>query len=166
MSKSEPLITRATAADLDGILELQARNQVAQGGSLAASLPAERILAMLREMPLIIARNDTHISGFLMTTTREMNADLPIVQAMLAAYPGSPDAYVYGPICVSEDTRGQGLAQHMFAELCRLEPGRDGILFIRKDNAASIRAHLKMGMQDVASFTFKGADYAVFTFTG
>jgi predicted GNAT superfamily acetyltransferase len=166
MSKSDVIVTRAHPSDLEGILALQADNQVARGGSLAASLPAGRIVSMMAAMPQIVARSNGQLTGFLMTTTREMNADLAIVQAMLAAYPGSPDAYVYGPICVSEHARGQGLAQQMFAELCRLEPGREGMLFIRNDNAASIRAHLKMGMREVASFPFNGADYAVFTFTG
>lgn len=51
-----------------------------------------------------------------MTTSRAMNADIPVVQAMFAAYQGSPDAYIYGPICVGEDERGKGLAQSMFAK--------------------------------------------------
>lgn len=166
MNNPDLMVVRATETDLDGILELQAMNQTARGGSLSASLPADRVLAMMREMPLIVTRRSTRITGFLMTTTREMNADLPIVQAMLSAYNGSPNAYIYGPICVSEDERGQGLAQKMFAELCRLEPGREGILFIRDDNEPSIRAHLKMGMKEVAAFPFNGFRYSVFSFTG
>lgn len=51
-----------------------------------------------------------------MTTSRAMNADIPLVQAMFAAYQASPDAYIYGPICVGEDERGKGLAQSMFAK--------------------------------------------------
>ncbi len=84
---------------------------------------------------------------------------------MFAVYEGASNAYVYGPICVGEEERGKGLAQKMFAELRRLEAGREGILFIRKDNAPSIRAHLKMGMTEVASFHFNGFDYAVFSYT-
>lgn len=166
MSKYETVIGKADEADLDGILELQAANQMARGGSLSASLPRSRVVAMMLEMPLIVARRDGRISGFLMTTSRAMNADLPIVQAMFSAYHGSPDAYVYGPICVGEDERGKGLAQRMFAELRRLEPGREGILFIRKDNEPSLRAHLKMGMKEVATFQFNGFDHAVFSYIG
>ena len=75
---------------------------------------------------------------------------------MLAAYSGATDAYVYGPICVSAEERGKGFAQAMFAELQRLLPGREGILFIRRDNPASLRAHEKMGMHEVAGFVFDG----------
>ncbi|MHC6225200.1 GNAT family N-acetyltransferase [Pseudomonas sp. X10] len=166
MTNHAQVVTQANEKDLDGILDLQARNQVERGGLLAASLPPERILAMMREMPLIVARRGTRVTGFLLTATRQMNADFPLVKAMLEAYPGPPDAYIYGPICVSEEERGQGLAQRMFAHLCQLEPGREGILFIRKDNEASMHAHLKMGMQEVATFLFDDHEFAVFSYRG
>lgn len=166
MTHNGPVVTKANEMDLDGILELQALNQVERGGLLASSLPAERILTMMREMPLIVARRDKHVTGFLLTATRYMNADFPLVKAMLKAYPGSPDAYIYGPICVCKEERGHGLAQEMFAHLCRLEAGREGMLFIRRDNEASLHAHLKMGMQEVATFLHEGHEFAVFSFRG
>lgn len=159
-------ISRATELDLDGIMELQAANQPERGGTLSASLPRSRIAAMIRAMPLIVARSSGRITGFLMTSTREMNGDVPIIRAMLAAYPGAPDAYVYGPICVSAEDRGKGLAQAMFAEVQRFLPGREGLLFIRRDNAASRRAHAKMGMHEVAGFVFDGADYVALSYGG
>jgi predicted GNAT superfamily acetyltransferase len=95
-----------------------------------------------------------------------MNADVPIIRAMLTAYPGATDAYVYGPVCVSADERGKGLAQAMFAELQRLLPEREGILFIRRDNPASLRAHEKMGMHEVADFVCNGNDYVALSYVG
>lgn len=165
MSDHPLSVSRATEDDLEGILSLQAANQMDQGGALSASLPRARVEAMMRAMPLIVARRDGRVTGFLMTTTREMNADLPIVQAMFAAYPGSADAYVYGPVCVSAEARGQGLALRMFEELKTLLLGREGVLFIRNDNVPSLKAHLRMGMAEVGGFTFGGADIAVFAYT-
>jgi predicted GNAT superfamily acetyltransferase len=159
-------ISRATEIDLDGIMELQTANQSDRGGTLSASLPRSRIAEMMGAMPLIVARRSGRIAGFLMTSTREMNADVPVIRAMLAAYPGATDAYVYGPICVSAEERGKGVAQAMFAELQRLLPGREGILFIRRDNAASLRAHEKMGMREVADFAFKGNEYVALSYVG
>ena len=159
-------ISRATEIDLDGIVELQAANQPERGGTLSASLPRSRIAEMMRVMPLIVARCGGRITGFLMTSTREMNADVPIIRAMLAAYQGATDAYVYGPICVSAEERGKSLAQAMFAELQRLLPGREGILFIRRDNPASLRAHAKMGMHEVAGFVFNEHDYVALVYLG
>lgn len=166
MTGHDNRVSRADIADMDGILELQAANQTARGGALAASLTGERLAKMMQDMPLIVARRDGRITGFLLTTSREVNADIPIVKAMFNAYHGAPDAYVYGPICVGEQERGKGLAQIMFAELRRLEPGREGVLFIRNDNEASLRAHLKMGMKKVASFEFNSFAYAVFCYIG
>ena len=159
-------IRRATEIDLDGIIKLQAANQPERGGMLSASLPRSRIAEMMRAMPLIVARRSGRVVGFLMTSTRDMNADVPIIRAMLAAYPGATDAYVYGPVCVSAEERGKGVAQAMFAELQRLLPGREGILFIRRDNPASLRAHEKMGMHEVADFVFNGNDYVALAYVG
>lgn len=159
-------IGEATEADLDGILALQAANQIARGGMLSAELARDRIAEMMRSMPLVVARRDGRVTGFLMTSTRAMHAELPVIRAMFAAYPGAADAYVYGPICIDATERGQGLAAAMFAALRRLEPGREGVLFIRLDNEASLRAHRRMGMQQVATFALNGADFAVFSYVG
>lgn len=166
MTGSETNIGRASETDLDGIVKLQAENQFERGGALSASLPRSRIAEMMLEMPLIVARRGDRITGFLMTSTRAMNANIPIINAMLAAYPGTPDAYVYGPICVSAEERGKGLAQAMFAALRRLVPTREGILFIRRDNSASRSAHAKMGMREVAGFAIDGNEFAVLSYFG
>ena len=159
-------VGRATEADLDGILELQAANQPERGGMLSANLSRSRVAELMLGMPLIVARRSGRVVAFLMNSTREMNDNVPIIRAMLDAYPGTADAYVYGPVCVKEEERGNGLAQAMFTELRRLEPGREGILFIRRDNPASLRAHTKMGMHEVAGFVFGGIDYAVLSYDG
>lgn len=166
MTKIEADIGLASEGDLGGIVALQAANQPDRGGTLSACLPYSRIEVMMREMPLIVARRGDRIAGYLMTGTRAMNADIPIINAMLAAYPGTADAYVYGPICVDAEERGKGLAQAMFSELRRLVPGREGILFIRRDNPASLRAHEKMGMREVADFVFDGIELAVLAYPG
>jgi len=159
-------IGRATEADLDGVLELQAANQPERGGMLSANLSRSRVAELMLGMPLIVARRGGRVVAFLMNSTREMNDDIPIIRAMLEAYPGTADAYVYVPICVKEEERGKGLAQAMFTELRRLEWGREGILFIRRDNPASLRAHRKMGMREVAGFVLGGIDYVVLSYVG
>ena len=74
------------------------------------------------------------------------------------------DAYISGPICVAESERGHGLATALFAELRERLPERECVAFVRRDNAASLRAHLKMGMKDVASFEHDGVAHAVLAF--
>lgn len=166
MAKPPAIITVATEADLDGILALQAANQIDRGGMLSGNLPRARIVEMMSSMPLIVAKRDARVVGFLMTSTLKMNADVPVIRAMLDVYQGASDAYVYGPICVDPTERGNGLAAAMFSALRQSEPGREGVLFIRQDNEASLRAHARMGMREVASFNLNGMDFTVFSYIG
>jgi predicted GNAT family acetyltransferase len=88
-----------------------------------------------------------------------------VVEAMFAAYPAA-DAYVYGPVCVAEPERGKRLAERMFAALRARLPGREGVLFIRRDNAASLRVHARMGMREVGAFLHNGAEHVVLAYVG
>jgi hypothetical protein len=104
--------------------------------------------------------------GYLVSSPLAANAGVPIVQAMLRAYPGASEAYVCGPICVDKNHRGQRLAAAMFAALRERPPGREDITFIRRDNVASMHAHLGIGMRQVAGFTHDGVDLAVLAYVG
>lgn len=160
-----PEIALATRDDIAGMLDLQEQNLLDQGGLLTVRLPRAFMEAALNDLPQIVARRDEKIVGYLLTGSRTALAQFPIIQAMFHAYPGSPDAYVYGPICVADGERGHGLARALFAELCGRLPGRECVTFVRRDNIASLRAHLKMGMKDVASFVHDGVAQAVLTFS-
>lgn len=156
----------ASINDLDGIIKLQTANQTSQGGTLSGGLTANQIQEMMTDMPQIITIINNEIVGFLLTTSQRVNntRKVPIVDAMSASYTDSPESYIYGPICVSQTQRGKGLAQLMFKELLKLEPNREGILFIKSDNIASIKAHEKMGMHKVSSFHFNNADFDVYSY--
>jgi predicted GNAT superfamily acetyltransferase len=167
MTDSNIKIKVATEDDLAGILKLQAENQIAQGGTLSAELSSHQIQEMMRDMPQIVAVVADEVVGFLMTTSQTVNKrrKVAIVDAMFTSYKGTEDSYIYGPICVSNTQRGKGLAQLMFKELLQYEPNREGILFIKNDNEASLKAHEKMGMQKVSSFEFNNAEFAVFAYS-
>ncbi|WPX54801.1 MULTISPECIES: GNAT family N-acetyltransferase [unclassified Pseudomonas] len=168
MTASHITIDRASKTDLQGIVELQHANQLAQGGTLAAELAPHQIEEMMQDMPQIIARRNAEIVAFLMTTSQAVNKKrpIPVVEKTLQAYPyAESDAYIYGPICVSDEERGNGLAQLMFEKLLEEEPGRQGVLFIRGDNEPSLRAHKKMGMNKVGEFDLNGAVFHVFAYT-
>lgn len=161
------LIKVATSTDLEGILELQFENQTAQGGSLSGAMNRDQIEEMMVDMPQIVAYLGEELVGFLLTSSQavQKNRPIPIVDAMFASYAGNQYAYIYGPVCVSSTQRGKGLAQLMFDELQKQQPNREGILFIRSDNEASIRAHEKMGMHKVGDFNFKEASFYVYAYT-
>lgn len=160
-------IAVARESDVDGILALQSANQISNGGKLSASLSRAQLQSIMREMPLLVARRDRQVVGFLVCSTRDTIADIPIILAALDSYPTrAHDAYVYGPICIDARERGKGLAQLLFEELRRLLPGREGVLFIRRDNEASIRSHHKMGMREVSSFMYGDVEHIVLSYVG
>jgi L-amino acid N-acyltransferase YncA len=156
----------ATESDLEGILDLQEANLPHRGGTLSARLSREWFETALETMPVVVARRNARLVGYLISSPLAAYAGVAVVGAMLRAYRGTPDAYVYGPICVADGERGRGLAGAMFEALRARLPGREGILFIRRDNAASLRAHARMGMQEVAEFTHSGAAFAVLSYVG
>jgi len=155
----------ASRADVDGILRLQESNLPHNGGTLTIRFSREWFEAAIEAMPIIEARS-AGLIGYLVSSSIEANADVPIVEAMLEAYPGRTGPYVYGPICVAASARRQGIARSMFKALCEQLPGREGILFIRRDNEPSIRAHRGMGIHEVAEFEFNGTAYAVLSYIG
>jgi hypothetical protein len=67
---------------------------------------------------------------------------------------------------VAESERGHGLASRLFATVRTHLPGCEAVTFIRRDNAASLQAHLRMGMKEVAEFVHGNGGYAVLTFKG
>ena len=159
-------IALATTGDIDAVLNLQERNLPHQGGMLSARFPREWFEAAIAAMPVIVARRAGRVVGYLVSSPLEAHADVPVVQAMLQAYRGALDAYLYGPICVDEIERGRGIAGPMCAALRARLPGREGVLFIRRDNDASLRAHARMGMRQVAKFDHEGATFAVLSYVG
>lgn len=164
---SENIVIKvANIQDIAGILRLQSENQVSNGGTLSAALTADQISEMMSDMPQIVAIIEDEVVGFLLTTSKKVHQKrtVAIVDAMFESYSGNAESYIYGPICVSEKQRGKRLAQLMFAELLVQEPAREGILFIKDDNEASLKAHEKMGIEKVSTFTFNHSNFSVFAY--
>jgi hypothetical protein len=153
MAGSDHEIALATREDIVGILDLQDANLRERGGTLSVRYSREWFEAALDDMPVLVARKGDCVVGYLVSSPPAAQAHVPIIQAMLRAYPGPPDAYLYGPICIAESERGQDLAAALMAALAARLPGRQGLTFIRRDNTRSMRAHGKIGMREVAEFT-------------
>jgi L-amino acid N-acyltransferase YncA len=154
-------IALATRADIPEILKLQEQNLPDRGGTLSVALSRDWFEAALTDLALIVARREGRVVGYLASASFARTANVPIVQAQQRAYPAGEGAYNYGPICVADSERGRGLAGRMFATLRVQLPDREAITFIRRDNATSIQAHLKMGMREVGRFVHDGIDYVV-----
>ncbi len=149
----------ATAEDIPGILALQEANLIDNGGTLSVRLPADWYADAMRDMPLIVARRDGTVIGYVAATSLEAQMHIPIVQAMVAKFPPPPNCFIEGPVCVAANERGKGLVAAMFAEARKRLPGRAAVTFIRSDNAASLRAHDKMGLGVLGEFEANGVRY-------
>ena len=161
MTASDCEIAFATVDDIPGIVALQGLNLLSNGGFLSIEFSNDWFERVLSEMPIIVARRDGRIVGYLVSSPLSVAADAPIIQAKLRAYPGSGNPYNHGPVCIAKEERNQGLISRMFAALRERLRGREGIAFVRSDNAASLAAHAKLGMRQVAEFTHDGVAYVV-----
>ena len=58
-------IGTATVEDIPELLALQAENQINRGGFLSIEFPAAWYEAVVNDMPIVIARCDGRLAGFL-----------------------------------------------------------------------------------------------------
>jgi predicted GNAT superfamily acetyltransferase len=159
-------IALATPDDIPGMLALQDANLPDKGGSLSVRLTEDWFRDTILEKSIVVARCNSKVVGYVMGTSLAANAHIAIIQAMLRAYPASPDCYLYGPICVAKSERGKGLARALFEQLRSLIPGRPALLFVRADNPSSLQAHRKMGMRELGTFDNEGVRYMALTYSG
>lgn len=159
------LVSTAQAADIDAITLLLQANSPSQGGSLTGEFSRDKVASMADGMsPVIVARRvaDGPVVGVLFSAAIA-TVQAPVVLAMLAAYAGRENAYVYGPVCIANSERGQGLLALLYAAMRKRHGGAEAVLFIRRDNIGSVRAHERLGMREVAAFVFDGAQFAVYS---
>jgi GNAT superfamily N-acetyltransferase len=166
MTGSDYDIALATQQDIQGIADLQESNLRSNGGALSVRFPREWFETAIAAMPIIVARSKGRIIGYVIATPVAAQAHVPIVHAMLRAYSGAPDSYIYGPICVAQSHRGRGVAAAMFEALKARLPGREGFTFIRADNTVSITVHAKMGLRELAEFIHEDTAYVVVGYVG
>lgn len=157
----------ATVADIDEMAELLQANSMDRGGSLTGNFGREVVAGMtLSGMPVIVARRERRIVGVLFSALKDGAGDPLPIKAMWQAWPGGPSAYAYGPVCIAETERGQGLLSMLYAALKHQLPNREAVLFIRRDNIGSLRAHQRLGMRETAEFVLKGDHFAVYSDDG
>jgi RimJ/RimL family protein N-acetyltransferase len=147
--------------DIPEILELLYANTRSNGGSLSGEWNRPGLEAWFATGGRIAAaRIHGELAGVLLASERDA-PQVPPVQAALDRYRGGDDAYVYGPICVGAAFRGRNVAAALLAEVRKHYGTREAVLFIRADNIASRRAHAKLGMVEVATYSFASAPHIV-----
>jgi len=152
----------AESSDAQRISRLLAVNGSDRGGMLMGEWPIETIeRRVAARQPIVIAVDeDDRLLGALLISEKGYDAAPPVL-AMLEVWPGRVDAYVYGPVCIAKEARGQGVLEALYGELRATFGDREAILFIRADNRRSLRAHLKLGMREVGRFALNGESFLV-----
>ena len=158
---SEYNISVASRADLPQLLALQKANLIANGGSLSVEFSSDWFERSMEEMPIIVAKRRGQLVGYLVSSSRMATQHFALSEAKFRAYPAAPDAYNSGPLCIASSDRGRGLTAMLFRALSARLPGREAAAFIRRDNASSRIALLKVGFREVAEFTQDEVDYVV-----
>jgi len=158
------LISVAESDDVPEILVLQSENQISRGGALSVEFPAQWFEAAITDLPIVVARRDGRLVGYLVSSSQAATQHLPLPQAKQRAYPAGPGAYNSGPLCIAASERGRGLVAKLFETQRSLLQEREGIAFIRRDNAASRAVHARYGFREVAEFSHAGVDYLVVSF--
>ena len=143
----------ATIEDAEPISALLTANAPGRGGALHGEWPIGVVTKWIEGGALVVVAIDGPKLAGVLFTSEKAQASAPPVVAMLKAWPGSADAYVYGPVCVDQAARGLGVLEAMYGHAVASLPGREAVLFINAGNTRSLKAHARLGMVQVASFT-------------
>lgn len=155
----------ATTDDISAIVAMQEPNLHENGGGLSVRQTSDWFKRTMSEMPIVVARREGIVVGYALATSIAAKAHIGIVQTMLRAFPAPLNCYLYGPVCVAENERGNGLAGMMYQEMRRRLPGRTAMSFVRSDNTPSLKANRKMGKMELGEFVRNCETYIVFAFT-
>jgi L-amino acid N-acyltransferase YncA len=154
-------IRQAKIEDAVRVSSLLMANSSERGGSLYGDWSIGVVTNWITSGALIaVAIDGSRLVGVLFTSEKAQASATPVV-AMLRAWPGTADAYVYGPICIDESARGQGVLERLFAYVAGRLPGREAILFIKANNTRSLQAHARLGLRQVADFELGGEVFIV-----
>ena len=162
--EQDPHLLKVEVAELPDVARISSllqANSADHGGMLMGHWSPDVIRDRISNgQAIVMATEGQQLLGVLLTQDKSYGDALP-VRAMLTAWPGRPDAYVYGPVCITEQARGRGILAALYAQLKRVYPSREAILFVREDNPRSLKAHLRLGMHEVARYRLDDATFIV-----
>src|SRR3984885_3012204 len=151
----------ATIEDAEPISALLTTNAPDRGGALYGDWPIGVVTKWIEGgTPVVVAIDGPKLLGVLFTSEKAQASTPPVV-AMLKAWPGSADAYVYGPVCVDQAARGLGALEAMYEHAAALLPGRESVLFITTTKTRSRKPYVRPAMLQVANFTLGAQAFIV-----
>jgi hypothetical protein len=176
-------IKQATPADYPGILKLQSANQPEQlneeekkQGFVVSNFTAEALDAMNKALGILVAVSDDEVAGFVCMAPTEPLPGHPVIQAMFTTFPqqqfngkalSQQRVFIYGPVCIDKNRRGQGILKKLFAGVKDFVQSHYdvGVAFINDDNPHSLSAHVQgLKMTALTPFDCDGQRYQLVAF--
>ncbi len=177
------MISRAAnQSDIPGIRALQERYlhrslsaEERKSGFVTTPFTEEQIADRVENDGLFITEDKDQIIAYVFAGKWDFFERWPIFPYMTSRFPdlnyknfeiSTSATFQYGPVCVDKKYRGKGVFNETF-ETMRLEWLREfplSITFINAINSVSVRAHTKLGWEEIDQFQFNGNKYLSLAF--
>jgi hypothetical protein len=172
---------RLGAEELSQLDELQKRNlrsrldlSERESGFLSDAIARDSIMAMNRDLAVIVCLDSTELLGFLCASSLEFNRKLPLASKMIERLGAidfhgrkidALDSFIAGPVCVEKDKRGQGIFAGLYDYLFVTTKDRYDLALSLIDitNEPSLKAHQKIGYEIVDMFAYEGQEFYTVT---
>ena len=173
---------KASKQDIPLILELQEKNLLMnlqthekQDGFLSIKYSAAQLNELNQGLGIFIAEKQYHLAGYLIAQTLDFANQSALISSMARKFSdvqfnGRPlssfNIFIYGPVCVAKESRGQGVLEGLYEAMLRTLQHYDiGVAFVSAENSRSLNAHRKkLGMTVIDNFEFNGQQYNILVF--
>ncbi|CAM3330231.1 GNAT family N-acetyltransferase [Yersinia entomophaga] len=171
--------------DYSAILQLQQENipenlsdEQKKQGFIVSRMDEKQLAAINNDLGILVAEDDNgEVAGFVCMMKTDARPRPPVVDAMLEAlrqqrFEGKPltelRVFLYGPVCVAQNKRGQGIVSQLLAEVKQhTQANYDvGAAFVDDANPHSLAVHVKgLHMTPVTNFTCHQKGYNLLVFS-
>lgn len=161
--------TAQSEEDFRGILELQAENHLStlsnlDQGFVTVRHRMEDIKKMNRFAPHIIAKDGNKVAAYVLAMTVDSKEDIPVLKPMFEQFDkleyknkkvSDYHYLVVGQVCVGKDYRSMGVFDLLYEKYKEIHGDRFdfAITEIATSNIRSLKAHLRIGFQEIHRFT-------------
>jgi hypothetical protein len=168
----------AEYTDIQGILDLQKKylfvnlnEEERKNGFVTTPFSIPQIETLLENDGVFVAEIDQKIIGYCFAGSWDFFSQWAIFPHMVARFPDftfqgqhltKENSFQYGPVCIDESVRGQGVFPLLFAEMRKkmAEKYPLGGTFINQINKRSVKAHTeKIDLEIIDEFSFNGNNY-------
>ncbi|EPL9568470.1 N-acetyltransferase [Providencia rettgeri] len=146
--------------DSPNVAHLLQANAPSNHGDLLGEFPLPKVKSMLMgSSGTIIAVTAQNIIGVVFSFSQSSATLPPIALFILEQFPElMKNNWLYGPVCINKDYRGENILKNLYDEICALHTGKP-VAFINTQNFRSLAAHQKLGMNVAANFIFDEIEY-------